>query len=291
MQAGGGGAFAAGCYKLRGHHRAGHGTTHGTRTLYAIPNYCTGQPSAETPLHNRNGINGVRPVRREEAWGHRRTTSAGTPKRRHTTVYFFLLFFRKGLTPIPTRSCPAESPPSQNEPSFRLVSSSTLCARTLVVVDSCESVLGNNYLHTENLTALLLCGHLHTLASALRTILQHCFLRRSITQRKFQTKLRKHFFLLRQGWSRGRGFAPGVGWSPPAWSTEPKTTFAKPNLTLWKCPLVKNTSVRDQQPLTRTGRNLPAARTFTKFARSRLKFSLATIFTKKLDTITRGVGG
>lgn len=27
-----------------------------------------------------------------------------------------------------------------------------------------------------------------------RTILQHCFLRRSITQRKFPTKLRKHFF-------------------------------------------------------------------------------------------------
>lgn len=68
------------------------------------------------------------------------------------------------------------------------------------MVDSCESVLGNNYLHTEKLAALL-CGPspAHTCERALRTILQHCFLRRSITQRKFQSKLRKHFFFLRLG--------------------------------------------------------------------------------------------
>lgn len=47
-----------------------------------------------------------------------------------------------------------------------------------------------------------------------RTILQHCFLRRGITQRKFPTKLRKHFFFPR----RARGRHDGC-FAPPAKST------------------------------------------------------------------------
>lgn len=145
--------------KLRGHHRTGRG--HGTTgTLYARPNYCTGQPSAETPLHNRREPPGWDASKDTSSrfTGHTQTLAKGNSCGTNTPVDVAFL------------GCPRE----------------------------CVCIGEQLFAHTDaRLGALLfpLGVGLHTRRRRrVRTILQHCFLRRSITQRKFPTKLRKHFF-------------------------------------------------------------------------------------------------
>lgn len=162
--------------KLRGHHRAGRGHGRMTeRTLFARPNYCTGQPSAETPLHNR--------IRR----GNRNRTHGGTVFRRSSRFGQDTHVRTDGLL------------------RHQYTDESTWSRRSSWAY---KSVLGNNYLHTQTRTTRALLfplglACLHTRRRRARTILQHCFLRRSITQRKFPTKLRKHFFFPRPC-TRGR---------------------------------------------------------------------------------------
>lgn len=102
--------------KLRGHHRVGRG--HGTRTgtLYARPNYCTGQPSAETPLHNRNR-RGIRERTHGAGWCSEEVAGSRGQDTHERT---------KGL----------------------LWHQYTVICR-VGVPGAYESVLGNNYLHTQ----------------------------------------------------------------------------------------------------------------------------------------------
>lgn len=104
--------------KLRGHHRAGRGHETRTGTLFARPNYCTGQPSAETPLHNRNR-RGIRERTHGAGWWCSEEVAGSRGQDTQT-------FVRKG-------SCGTNTPID--------VASGFLGA--------CESVLGNNYSHTQ----------------------------------------------------------------------------------------------------------------------------------------------
>lgn len=121
----------------------------------------------------RHYTTGTEPTERSTGEGADEGTNGGT-ERTHTTV---LLFSKGPRAPIPTRS----AAPFRNESSFRLVSSARVCRSRFLR----ECVGEQLFAHRKT------CGPsaLHTLASALRTILQHCFLRRSITQRKFQAKI------------------------------------------------------------------------------------------------------
>lgn len=164
-------------------------------TLYARPNYCTGQPSAETPLHNR---------REPPGWDASKDTSSRFTGHTHRRSRKKLLWHQY------TGRCRV----------------SRLSERVCVCIGE------QLFAHTDaRLGALLfpLGVGLHTRRRRrVRTILQHCFLRRSITQRKFPTKLRKHFFFPAGARGRHDGCLAPPTESTTTWNpAEPETPHKK----------------------------------------------------------------
>lgn len=174
--------------KLRGHHRAGRGHETRTGTLFARPNYCTGQPSAETPLHNRNR-RGIRERTHGAGWWCSEEVAGSRGQDTQT-------FVRKG-------SCGTNTP---IDVASGFLGRVRVCWETIIRTQRCA---------TRALLFPLGLACTRRRRRLVRTILQHCFLRRSITQRKFPTKLRKHFFFPRR---RARGRHDGC-FAPPREST------------------------------------------------------------------------